>query len=552
MSLQTFTTAHPQLTVATAATQMAFAARNESLGQAYRTLQMRENEAGEVRAAGRQWAVEQKGLVAAAVTAGRFKAGGLIDVEGFSVIASETALTEEPRQGLLAAVNHAETALAGIESGARELTMWRARRASLMTGLGVAALVLIVLAGSFLFGPRVRDRAMAAAVEAGLLSPTSVPTETTAIETPVVTDEQPENQATTQQPTTQIVPVTDSATEESQTAVAQDPEPESDSESTQTGAAQDPVPEPVTAEDATESASVGETGARDSADVESLADAEPTGDAIAPVPLEGNGVIQLTFSPGADYTPTLSPDQTRLIFASEVGDRWQLMEASVNGEGEPETLVAGSFNIYAPEFSPDGLTLLAVANIDGDLDIYQLDAFTGEILAQVTDFAGQEHSPRWLPDGSGFIFTAEEDGDWAVYAADFDGNYDRLANSGNFDGFAFPSPDGGHIAFYSGRDDDYEIYLMGIDGQNPLRLTSNRGRDAANDFSPDGEWIAFESDRDGDYEIFVIRPDGTGIRQLTDNSAGDWVPSFSPDGQWLLFQSDRSGNMDIYRMPFDP
>jgi TolB protein len=197
--------------------------------------------------------------------------------------------------------------------------------------------------------------------------------------------------------------------------------------------------------------------------------------------------------------------------------------------------------------------LLAASNDDGDLDIVLLDAITGQFLARLTDLPGDEQLPHWLPDGSGFIFSADEGtSGWAVYAGDMDGNLTQLTHSGHFDGIAFPSPDGRQIVFYSSRDDDYEIYIMDIDGRNQTRLTTSRGRDASPVFSPDGQWVAFESDRDGDYELFAMRPDGSDVRKLTSNQDGDWVPMFSPDGKWLLFQSDRNGNMDIYRMPFEP
>ena len=47
------------------------------------------------------------------------------------------------------------------------------------------------------------------------------------------------------------------------------------------------------------------------------------------------------------------------------------------------------------------------------------------------------------------------------------------------------------IAFSSTRDGDSEIYVMDIDGSNPLRLTINPARDYDPSWSPDGGRIAF-------------------------------------------------------------
>lgn len=271
-------------------------------------------------------------------------------------------------------------------------------------------------------------------------------------------------------------------------------------------------------------------------------------------PLTGSGLVQLSSSSNDDYTPALSPDQRRLVFSSEINGHWALVEGDVNGDGgELKVLAAGRFDIHAPDFSPDGLSLLVSSNRDGDMDIYQLDALTGEFIAQLTDLPGDEYSPHWLPDGSGFVFSSIDGENDGVYVEYFGGSRNRLAGGASFNGFASPSPDGRHITFYSGRDGDFEVYIMDIDGQNQIRLTRSSGRDAPAGFSPDGEWIAFESDRaDGNYELYIMRTDGSDVRRLTSNFHGDWFPTFSPDGKWLLFQSDQGGNMNIYRMSFAP
>lgn len=269
-------------------------------------------------------------------------------------------------------------------------------------------------------------------------------------------------------------------------------------------------------------------------------------------PLGGDGVLQLTFGPELDYTPSFSPDQSRLIISSETGGIWQLVEVDVNGSGGLRPLTAGSINYQAPHFSPDGRTLLVASDRDGDYDIYQVDSTNGAIIAQLTNLPGDDYFPRWLPDGSGFVFSWRENDIEAIYLYTLSGEQRELVRSTAFEGFAWPSPDGRQVAFYSGRDGDYEIYVMDIDGGNQRRLTVSGGRDASPTWSPDGQWIAFESARNGAYDLYAMRPDGSDPRRITSDSNNDWFPAFSPDGQWLLFQSDRAGDMDILRMPFVP
>ncbi|MBN1680701.1 MAG: PD40 domain-containing protein [Anaerolineae bacterium] len=105
---------------------------------------------------------------------------------------------------------------------------------------------------------------------------------------------------------------------------------------------------------------------------------------------------------------------------------------------------------------------------------------------------------------------------------------------------------GGHIAFGSDRDGDWDIYVMNPDGSNVRQLTLNTDDDFRPAWSPDGRQIAFHSDRDGDYEIYVMNADGSNVRQLTFNTAADVHAAWSPDGTRIAYQSSVNGLRDIY------
>ena len=68
------------------------------------------------------------------------------------------------------------------------------------------------------------------------------------------------------------------------------------------------------------------------------------------------------------------------------------------------------------------------------------------------------------------------------------------------------SPDGRRIAFASGRDGNFEIYVINADGSRQRRLTRNTGRDVGPVWSPDGRRIAFESN----WQVYVMNADGSG------------------------------------------
>ncbi|MFO8109490.1 MAG: GLUG motif-containing protein, partial [Thermoplasmata archaeon] len=109
------------------------------------------------------------------------------------------------------------------------------------------------------------------------------------------------------------------------------------------------------------------------------------------------------------------------------------------------------------------------------------------------------------------------------------------------------SPDGKQIAFVSDRDNNYEIYIMDLNGtdDDPVhikRLTNNPSSDIFPSWSPDGKQIAFVSDRTGNNEIYIMETDGEGGEPigLTSNSSDNILPSFSPDGSWIGFSSSNT------------
>ncbi|MEW5766794.1 MAG: PKD domain-containing protein [bacterium] len=110
-----------------------------------------------------------------------------------------------------------------------------------------------------------------------------------------------------------------------------------------------------------------------------------------------------------------------------------------------------------------------------------------------------------------------------------------------------PPPSPLKIAFASGEDNEYDIYLLNEDGSSRVALVTSPGIDWEPNISPDGSRLVFSSDRDGDLEIYLINIDGTGLRQLTHNTTQDREPSFFPDGDRILFVSEGK----IYAMDID-
>jgi len=210
----------------------------------------------------------------------------------------------------------------------------------------------------------------------------------------------------------------------------------------------------------------------------------------------------------------------------------------------------------------DGETIAVLAEFDGVLDVFLMDAGTGELTENLTDgeFAGTLRSqPSWAPAGTGVAFAAQpvvaspgNAGDLFIASTEGLGFLPILEAPGEDDRPVI-SPVGTLIAFISDRDgDEFDIYTIDLSaGGLVSRLTDHPDRDSSPTWSPDGSSIAFRRRTDGNSDIWVMNADGSDQRQLTDDPAFDGDPQWSPDGTEILFTTDRVGNYDIWVMNVD-
>jgi len=100
------------------------------------------------------------------------------------------------------------------------------------------------------------------------------------------------------------------------------------------------------------------------------------------------------------------------------------------------------------------------------------------------------------------------------------------------------SPDGRHLVFTGGRDNEFDIYRIPSDGSGgEVKLTDFKGLDDGPEYSPDGRHIYFNSVRSGSMQIWRMDPDGGHPEQITSDDYNNWFPHVSPDGEWIAFIS---------------
>jgi Tol biopolymer transport system component len=213
---------------------------------------------------------------------------------------------------------------------------------------------------------------------------------------------------------------------------------------------------------------------------------------------------------------------------------------SWDGDGHPRD--------GAPNWSPDGLAIVFMAEV-GELkgDIYVMNA-DGSGRRQLTDHAAMDSSPSMSPDGSMIAFESDRDGNPEIYVMDRTGrNVRRLTNDPARDLAPAWSPDGSRLAFTSDRDSRAaaDVYVMNADGTEVKRLTSDRANWAPQ-FAPNGHELAVQVDRD----VWIINLEGD-RRRLTFEPQNGMNPTWSSDGRQLAFVTTRNRKAEIFAMDRD-
>ncbi|HEV2756822.1 MAG TPA: Calx-beta domain-containing protein [Actinomycetota bacterium] len=118
-----------------------------------------------------------------------------------------------------------------------------------------------------------------------------------------------------------------------------------------------------------------------------------------------------------------------------------------------------------------------------------------------------------------------------------------------------PRQPGGQIAYTSGVDGDYDVWIMDGSGASKRNLTSDASPEGSPDLNPDGTTVAFQralgspsTGQPPNFEIFQVpSAGGTAARLNGLPDAFDVTPAWSPSGSSLAWISSTSaGNPDIY------
>jgi Tol biopolymer transport system component len=260
---------------------------------------------------------------------------------------------------------------------------------------------------------------------------------------------------------------------------------------------------------------------------------------------DGSGLTQLTSNSHLDIDPALSPDGTRIAFASyRAGDRnTQIYVMNADGS-EQRPLTDLRTGATQPSWSPDGSMLAFVSGAGwgelGGVFVMQPDGGKPWLVGE-----GSAYSPTWSADGSSVIYALggdNRDGFWTAptHIIDCIPGPCPVPPGVATELFSLPgsvdepdlSPDGKTLAFVWSSGSSSAIYTSGLQGDDLRKVAVG----SSPTWSPDGRWLAFShiDDIDGP-QVWVMRSDGsdaTAITSLPGFISGTTIYGITRDPSW--------------------
>ena len=249
--------------------------------------------------------------------------------------------------------------------------------------------------------------------------------------------------------------------------------------------------------------------------------------------------------------------ETKLFYVRAGSGTKEIWAMDYDGANQHAVTNLGAISL-SPRISPDGTRLAFASTAKGGWDILMWSFDAGRLVT-FPRFGGTNLSPAWASDGSKLAFSSSRNGDPEIYTADAGSgsSLNRIT--------AYHGPDvspvwnpktNGQIAWVSGRSGLPQIWMMNSDGTNPQRLT-DEGYAVSPSWSPNGQYLAFSWIRHygpgapGAQDIYVMDVASRQFVQLTHNGGRNDFPSWSPDNRHIVFQSSASGSEQIWTMLAD-
>lgn len=245
-----------------------------------------------------------------------------------------------------------------------------------------------------------------------------------------------------------------------------------------------------------------------------------------------------------DYDPAWSPDGSTIIYyhAANYGDLADTCGLYfINPDGTDRRLFLNA-TVDGPDWSPDGEWMVFSANAR----IWKIKV-NGDSLTQLT-LNRRTFFPDWSPDGKKIAYDQSictETHPFGIWIMDADGSNDHhIINYGRCPDW---SPDGTKIVYVGGpgpTNAESQIWVADTNGTNATQLTFEGHCNRYPMFSQDGSKIAFISIDKNEYGLWIMNSNGDNPHCLTQDIC--FYPcSWSPDGEYIVYTSGLEGSIMI-------
>ena len=278
--------------------------------------------------------------------------------------------------------------------------------------------------------------------------------------------------------------------------------------------------------------------------------------------VSGDGMRQLTYGSGADWSPRWASDGKAIYFLSNRTDTAQVWRLPIDG-GEARRVTAMSTSVSDFDLFPTGDKVLCVSRVFPDCHSDSCNRArlegdkTDPTAAKVYDRLLYRHYNRWDDGRVNRLFSVDV-ADAAVVEI-YQGGFDApTALLGSGQDFAV-SPDGREVCFVMSVDSmpavrvNNDIYIA-APGDKPVRLTDSPALDISPKYSPDGEFISYlgmaragyESDQQ-DLKLYD-RKSGKHINLTADFDRSIDEYAWAPDGRVVYFTAVEHGFSKVWRL----
>lgn len=260
---------------------------------------------------------------------------------------------------------------------------------------------------------------------------------------------------------------------------------------------------------------------------------------------DGRRVDKLTHYNSVVLSPSISQDNSRIMFsviaAKKVISRSKVKMIKnidlkiLNLKTKKIETVSDKPGINSGAiFGAGGDLIYLTLSFTGNADIYEMNLNSGK-MRKITSHYGDDVDPSITSDGSLMTFLSNRPGKAHIYTmnpSDTEKDVKRISFVGKFNATPRFSPDGKEIVFSSWVDNGFDLYRIGSDGNNLVRLTKDFGSNEEPAYSPDGEFIIFTSKRmvsklRAVQDIYIMNREGEILGQLTNDFGRNFSPKWS-------------------------